>query len=1129
MRRAPARLPDGVSAVASFAWESGLFARVGAIPGGCVRALGRQPGVRAWRHLSARFSCSWPYSRARPLLVRRPTRVPKGNCSTVATVVGRGSTGRERSDLASVRRRARADRFGTASTCFRRTAIATQPAAQTSSTSPEPSPVAPTAPASSAPPAAASSSNSPNPPVANTYPAPASATASPAPTSASNSPPPAVAAEAVRCSEGQHVRAGHRRTLLLARTGVVQRASRLHWNAGVRGRVCRSRRGVCARRAGAAGIAPRRGVSRRREAKPRHGRPLLLAFAGVVDDTRRLHRNARNALEASFVTAEACVTHEAAIGVGVSRGPDDRSRHRRALLLAQSSMVCHATSVHRHPYVPAGLRCAGGYVRGPCVPCACRQCGDWGDGTGERMRAWRVAVSPDTGGHCCWPQQVWSTVRAVCIGIPACPSGFHVVGEACAGTPAATTEASCPPGRLKSLRTPRGIAAGRNRHGRPSVRRAWDSRDARRDGSRRARRASRKVRRKLVRPGARWKAGGALRFRLRPRRTVPRRCLRNIPRRAVGDSTTRPAPRRRRMAWAHRARDLRTVAPHSFRRQRGGGIVPRRRSRSRPGVCVLGGVVDSGSQWWRREDTGSRRGPISASDSGFEARWSSRQRKGARALICSVWGSRGSKEFLDRRPAAAPLRVVDVIYGVGVGAFVFAGSQSVRIPCRTGCLGAGATTDASFRGKMRDEMRRRNRRRVDQSGGRALWVVLGVLGAVPGCMIHVAGPRPEGRGIPERQRSRSRRDHSAHRRVATYAVDAHDAAFVTDTVEPGTRALERMWHHRRHRLASAGDCCPSGTTCGVSQYCFVPAATRSRPATTAPAAKPIKCCTGTTNNMCCPSGSVVCSDGTCCPKCEQRLHAAEHLLSGRLAQVLHQQWRLLLPERLGVRSRDLGHRCVLSVGIDGVWRRFLLPERRPVHSARRQCCPPGNVVCPDGSCCNGVCDPTGICCPSGTMSCFSFLLPDNDSVRAVRDVLPARLGAVRERVVPGDVGLRRGCGERGCQWRAMLRCRRAGVRQRRVLSVADAVRRQFVSDDEPVRRRVDGDVPGLLSRRRWWGQCDDHVHGGHQQRFTDGERTQRWTGGRVGLQRFVQHQQRWHGAVQPIEHDVFGAHLLQQP
>jgi hypothetical protein len=34
--------------------------------------------------------------------------------------------------------------------------------------------------------------------------------------------------------------------------------------------------------------------------------------------------------------------------------------------------------------------------------------------------------------ECCWPGQAWSTLHAVCVGVPKCPAGFEARGESCA-------------------------------------------------------------------------------------------------------------------------------------------------------------------------------------------------------------------------------------------------------------------------------------------------------------------------------------------------------------------------------------------------------------------------------------------------------------------------------------------------------------------------------------------------------------------------------------------------------------------------------------------------------------------------------------------------------------------------
>ncbi|MCV4732777.1 hypothetical protein OFB80_33340, partial [Escherichia coli] len=37
----------------------------------------------------------------------------------------------------------------------------------------------------------------------------------------------------------------------------------------------------------------------------------------------------------------------------------------------------------------------------------------------------------DTAGHCCWPEQAWSTAKSACIGKPRCPAGMTGKGETC--------------------------------------------------------------------------------------------------------------------------------------------------------------------------------------------------------------------------------------------------------------------------------------------------------------------------------------------------------------------------------------------------------------------------------------------------------------------------------------------------------------------------------------------------------------------------------------------------------------------------------------------------------------------------------------------------------------------------
>jgi len=42
----------------------------------------------------------------------------------------------------------------------------------------------------------------------------------------------------------------------------------------------------------------------------------------------------------------------------------------------------------------------------------------------------------DTQGHCCWPEQAWSTSKARCVGLPRCPPGTIGHGEQCVAEPA---------------------------------------------------------------------------------------------------------------------------------------------------------------------------------------------------------------------------------------------------------------------------------------------------------------------------------------------------------------------------------------------------------------------------------------------------------------------------------------------------------------------------------------------------------------------------------------------------------------------------------------------------------------------------------------------------------------------
>lgn len=57
--------------------------------------------------------------------------------------------------------------------------------------------------------------------------------------------------------------------------------------------------------------------------------------------------------------------------------------------------------------------------------------------------------SLDTAGHCCWPGQVYSPSRAVCVGVPQCPAGYQALGEACQIAPSAAPSAPREPGHFQ--------------------------------------------------------------------------------------------------------------------------------------------------------------------------------------------------------------------------------------------------------------------------------------------------------------------------------------------------------------------------------------------------------------------------------------------------------------------------------------------------------------------------------------------------------------------------------------------------------------------------------------------------------------------------------------------------------
>ena len=66
----------------------------------------------------------------------------------------------------------------------------------------------------------------------------------------------------------------------------------------------------------------------------------------------------------------------------------------------------------------------------------------------------------DTQGHCCWPDQAWSSAKNKCIGKPTCPKGFVAKGEACAEPPPVVPAASVSPEHF-------GVAASTVKAGEP--------------------------------------------------------------------------------------------------------------------------------------------------------------------------------------------------------------------------------------------------------------------------------------------------------------------------------------------------------------------------------------------------------------------------------------------------------------------------------------------------------------------------------------------------------------------------------------------------------------------------------------------------------------------------------------
>ncbi len=71
-------------------------------------------------------------------------------------------------------------------------------------------------------------------------------------------------------------------------------------------------------------------------------------------------------------------------------------------------------------------------MRGPVLVCLTIALGGWARPSLADKCPDGQTVTADTRGHCCFPEQVWSTIRSACVGAPRCPAGFEAHGESCA-------------------------------------------------------------------------------------------------------------------------------------------------------------------------------------------------------------------------------------------------------------------------------------------------------------------------------------------------------------------------------------------------------------------------------------------------------------------------------------------------------------------------------------------------------------------------------------------------------------------------------------------------------------------------------------------------------------------------
>jgi hypothetical protein len=100
---------------------------------------------------------------------------------------------------------------------------------------------------------------------------------------------------------------------------------------------------------------------------------------------------------------------------------------RDAYTNALNDVQAQIAAAFTRPDVRAAAVGAGANAAPPTTPPPAAQAPD---GAGSCPMG--KMVGPDTAGHCCWPGQVFSMTRNVCVGVPqSCPDGTHAAAEAC--------------------------------------------------------------------------------------------------------------------------------------------------------------------------------------------------------------------------------------------------------------------------------------------------------------------------------------------------------------------------------------------------------------------------------------------------------------------------------------------------------------------------------------------------------------------------------------------------------------------------------------------------------------------------------------------------------------------------